>query len=76
MPNATTRVAGVISGQYLFADTLPNEALPQLRPARGIKPELVKPDWMIFMVLNTKGGATANVKIRQAMQAAINVPDS
>ncbi|HWC05031.1 MAG TPA: ABC transporter substrate-binding protein [Methylomirabilota bacterium] len=75
VPNATTRVAGVISGQYLFADTLPNEALPQLKAARGIKPELVKPDWMIFMVLNTKGGATANVKIRQAMQAAINVPD-
>ena len=57
VPNAMTRVAGVISGQYLFADTLPNDALPQLKAARGIKPELVKPDWMIFMVLNTRGGA-------------------
>jgi len=65
----------VISGQYVFADTLPNEALPQLKAARGVKPVLVRPDWMIFMVLNTKGGATANVKVRQAMQAALNVPD-
>jgi len=75
VPNATTRVAGVISGQYVFADTLPNDALPQLKAARGIKPVLVQPDWMIFMVLNTRGGATQNVKIRQAMQAALNVPD-
>ena len=73
--NATTRVAGMLSGQYVFADTLPNEALPQLKAARGIKPVLVRPDWIIFMVLNTKAGPTANVKIRQAMQAAINPPD-
>jgi peptide/nickel transport system substrate-binding protein len=75
VPNATTRVSGVISGQYVFADTLPNEALPQLKAAKGVKPVLVKPDWMIFMVLNTRGGATQNPKIRQAMQAALNVPD-
>lgn len=75
VPNATTRVAGVISGQYAFADTLPNESLPQLKAAKTVTPVLVKPDWMIFMVLNTRGGATANVKIRQAMQAALNVPD-
>ena len=73
--NATTRVAGLLSGQYVFADTLPNESLPQLKAARGVKPILVRPDWIIFMVLNTRGGATANPKIRQAIQAALNVPD-
>ncbi|MBI1776267.1 MAG: ABC transporter substrate-binding protein [Proteobacteria bacterium] len=73
--NAMTRVAGVISGQYAFADTLPNESYAQLKAARGVTPILVRPDWVIFMVLNTKAGPTANVKIRQAMQAAISPRD-
>jgi len=73
--NAATRVAGVISGQYAFAEVLPNESYAQLQSAKGVKPILVTPTSVTFMVLNTKGGQTANPKIRLAMQAAMNPAD-
>ena len=72
VPSNPTRIAGVISGQYAFADTLPGDSLAQIKAAPNVTPILVKPDWTAFMVINNKGGATANPKIRQAMMAAIN----
>jgi peptide/nickel transport system substrate-binding protein len=72
VPSNPTRIAGVISGQYAFADTLPGDTLAQLKAAPNVTPILVRPDWTAFMVINNKGGATANPKVRQAMMAALN----
>jgi peptide/nickel transport system substrate-binding protein len=72
VPNPATRIAGVVSGQFVFADAIPTEAFAQIEAAQGVQPVPVQPSWVTFTVLNNKGGATQNVEVRQAMQAAIN----
>jgi peptide/nickel transport system substrate-binding protein len=75
VPNATTRLSGILSGQYAFADVLTMESYPRIEAAEGIREVITRPSWPTFMVLNTKGGQTADVRIRKAMQAAINPAD-
>ena len=72
VPNPATRLAGAISGQFVFADAVPNDSFERLKATEGVSPVPVEPAWTAFMIINNKGGATKNIKVRQAMQAAIN----
>lgn len=73
VPNANTRVEGVIAGQYHFADQLPVESYKKV--AGAAKPVLTMPYGFVYMPTNTKQGVMSNVKIRQAMQMALNDED-
>lgn len=75
VPNAATRVSGVLAGQYQFADSLPAETLPRIKDAAGVKPVIVKPFGFPLMIMNTKTGVMANQKIRQAVLAALEPND-
>jgi len=75
VPNANTRVEGMLSGQYQFADVLPVEAYSRLETATGVKPVLTAPFGFPYIVLNTKQGPLANVALRQALQASLNDAD-
>ncbi len=72
VPNANTRVEGIIAGQYHFADQLPVEAFKRLSSTASVKPILVSPYGFPYFVLNTKQGPFADKKIRQAYQMALN----
>jgi peptide/nickel transport system substrate-binding protein len=72
VPNANTRVEGVIAGQYHFADQLPVESYKRIASTASVKPVLVMPYGFPYFVLNTKQGPFAEKKIRQAFQLALS----
>ena len=72
VPNANTRVEGMVAGQYHFADQLPVEAFKRLSPTASVKPVLIMPYGFPYLVLNTKQGPFADKKVRQAFQLALN----
>ena len=75
VPNAATRVSGVLAGQYQFADSLPAEALGRFKGVAGVQPVIVKPFGFPLMIMNNKTGVAANQKVRQAVLAALEPND-
>jgi len=72
VPNANTRVEGVVAGQYHFADQLPVESFKRISSTPSVKPNLVMPYGFPYFVLNTKQGPFADKKVRQAYQLALS----
>lgn len=72
VPNANTRVEGVIAGQYHFADQLPVESYKRIAATASVKPILVMPYGFPYFVLNTRQGPFADKKVRQAYQLALS----
>ncbi len=75
VPNAATRVSGVLAGQYQFADSLPAEALGRFKGVAGVQPVIVKPFGFPLMIMNSKAGVMANQKLRQAVLTALEPGD-
>lgn len=75
VPNANTRVEGILAGQYQFADVLPVEAYARVSRAANVKTVLTAPFGFPYIVLNTKQGPLANLTLRQSVQAALNDAD-
>ncbi|MBS1227461.1 MAG: peptide transporter [Proteobacteria bacterium] len=71
VPSASTRVEGVLSGQFDYADQLPVEAVARLDKAgAAVVPIMTKSFGFPYLVLNTKEGVLASQALRQAVQAA------
>jgi len=70
VPDPNTRVEGAVAGQFAYADSLPVESYSKIEGGKD-KPVVLKPfGWPVF-VMNTKEGLNSNLKIRQAIQAAL-----
>ncbi|MEM7047894.1 MAG: ABC transporter substrate-binding protein [Pseudomonadota bacterium] len=75
VPDPNTRVEGLLSGQYHFADGLPTESYGRIDGASGADPVLLRPfGWPIFAI-NHKAGLLTDLNIRQALQAALPIDD-
>ncbi|MGR3376327.1 ABC transporter substrate-binding protein [Salipiger abyssi] len=75
VPDANTRVEGLLSGQFDFADSLPAESYARLEGSDTAEPILQKPfGWPIFAI-NHKAGLLTDLPIRQAVQAALPIDD-
>ncbi|QDY71004.1 ABC transporter substrate-binding protein (plasmid) [Qingshengfaniella alkalisoli] len=75
VPDAATRVEGVLSGQFQFADGLPTEAYDRIESTDGVEPMLLAPfGWPIF-AFNLKEGLMADQNVRSAVQAALAPED-
>ncbi len=73
IPDAAVRVAGVIRGEYHFADTIPHDEYPRLRTMRGVVPVVISvPGWHGF-VFNHRAGLMRDKLIRQAFLAALDM---
>jgi peptide/nickel transport system substrate-binding protein len=74
-PNPATRVDGLLSGQYDFADGLTTEGWQKLANQGGVSQgKMIVPGWAI-VVMNTKSALTSDVRIRRAVLAAISPSD-
>uniref|UniRef100_A0A2A4YUM0 Peptide ABC transporter n=1 Tax=OCS116 cluster bacterium TaxID=2030921 RepID=A0A2A4YUM0_9PROT len=75
VPDSNTRVEGILSGQFDFADGLPVEAIKRLEASDKAEPMVLRPfGWPIF-AFNHKDGLNTNLHIRLAVQAALNEDD-
>jgi len=74
IPNANTRVEGAVAGQFDYTDSLPVEAFDKIK-AGASEPIILKPfGWPVF-VMNTKQGLLSDLKLRKAVQLALNEED-
>ncbi|MEO6015610.1 MAG: ABC transporter substrate-binding protein [Polaromonas sp.] len=72
VPTPTTRVEGMLSGQFQFADLLPIDALARLEKSGGKAVPVITPAFGFpYLVFNTREGVAANKGVRQAIQTAI-----
>ncbi|EJL32695.1 ABC transporter substrate-binding protein [Brevibacillus sp. BC25] len=72
VPDAATRVAGLQSGEYDFADELPFDNYEQLKGDPNLVTVVSKPQKYVGMIFNKKKGLFANVTARQAVNAALD----
>jgi peptide/nickel transport system substrate-binding protein len=67
-----SRVAGLRTGDFDFAEAISITAIPDLETDPAIKIEILKPRWAIVLELDHKNEWMAKLPFRQAMLAAIN----
>ena len=74
--NVATRIAGVQSGDYDIADADQHRSLRAAQGDARVVPDVHQPGaWLVFF-FNKKAGIMANVKLRQAVMAALSMqPD-
>lgn len=71
VPDPNTRVEGLLSGQYDFADGLPAESYQRVAESETAEPVLLRPfGWPIFAI-NHKDGLLTDLNVRKALQAAL-----
>ena len=71
--NVATRIAGVQAGDYDIADAISTDVYAQLKGDARVVPDIHEPgSWLVFF-FNKKAGIMANVKLRQAVMAALSM---
>jgi peptide/nickel transport system substrate-binding protein len=70
--SAATRVAALLSGQVDIIQDVPVQDLNRVGSTDGLNVVTAAQNRVIFFGLNTKEGPTSNLKVRQAMNIAIN----
>ena len=75
VPDPSTRLEGLLSGQFDFVPTLQTEALGRLQASTVAEPLLLTPFGWPVWVPNHIEGIMANRDIRLALQAALPIDD-
>src|SRR6266513_2056564 len=73
VPEVATRVAQVETGELEFADDLNLDAYDRLTKNPNVRPLVSKPYYWLVAVFNKKKGLMTNQKLRQALQAALDI---
>lgn len=71
VPDESTRVTGLMSGEYHFSHMLPYDAVPQVQNMPGTVVD-IWPYGIQTLIFNKKQGLFANVKLRQAVNYALD----
>jgi len=75
MPEATTRIAALQNGEAQLISTVPNELTGRIKERKDLAIREYFPQLGSYIIVNSQKGPTANVLIRQAIGAAINVDE-
>lgn len=70
-----TRVEGLVSGQFDFADALPAESLERVADSDVAEPVLLRPFGWPIWAINHKAGLLTDKNLRLALQAALPIDD-
>jgi peptide/nickel transport system substrate-binding protein len=75
MPEATTRIAALQNGEAQLISTVPSELTARITQRPDLAIREIFPLLGSYIIVNSQKGPTANVLIRQAIAAAIDVDD-
>ncbi|WP_019997761.1 ABC transporter substrate-binding protein [Aureimonas ureilytica] len=75
VPDANTRVEGLISGQYDYADSLPVSAFERVEASDTAAPVIFQNAGWTSLNMNMKEGVLTKKGLRQAVQVAVNPTD-
>lgn len=73
VPEVATRVAGVQSGEYDFADQISTDQYARLKGDSRLQTIIVRPYGFGELIFNKSKGVMANEKLRQAALAALDM---
>jgi peptide/nickel transport system substrate-binding protein len=73
VPDYATRQAGVQTGEYHYAQQMKADQFERLRTMPGVEPLALRPYGWVTWVLNLKQGPMTDKRLRQAIQAAVDV---
>jgi len=73
VPDYATRQAGITTGEYQYIQQVKGDQYERIRSTPGVEPVVAKPYGWVTWVLNTKQGLMADKRLRQAIQAAVDV---
>ena len=75
IPEASTRIAALQTGEVQLASNIPSELRHQVESQSKLAIHEVFPVGGSYVILNSQYGLTSNVLIRQAIAAAVNISD-
>jgi peptide/nickel transport system substrate-binding protein len=75
VPDPNTRVEGLLSGQFDYADGLPVEAYERIASSDVAEPVLLESFGWPVWAINHKAGLLTDLNIRKALQAALPYDD-
>ncbi|MET0969298.1 MAG: ABC transporter substrate-binding protein [Tardiphaga sp.] len=75
VPEATTRIAALQNGEAQLISSVPSELTAKITAQKDLAIREYFPQLGSYVIVNSQKGLTANVLIRQAIAAAINVDD-
>jgi peptide/nickel transport system substrate-binding protein len=75
MPEVTTRIAALQNGEAQLISTVPSELTARILERKDLAIRELFPVLGSYIVVNSQKGLTANILIRQAIAAAINVDE-
>ncbi|MGQ9732860.1 MAG: ABC transporter substrate-binding protein, partial [Candidatus Zipacnadales bacterium] len=70
-----SRLAGLLTGEFDYAEALPMTAYQQLVRTPDVTPNVLKPRWALVLELNQSEPPMDNVLFRRALVAALNMED-
>ena len=73
VPDYATRQAGMLTGEYDYIQQVKPDQYDRLKASPGVEPVVVKPYGWVTIVLNLKQGIMTDKRLRQAVQAAVDV---
>jgi peptide/nickel transport system substrate-binding protein len=73
VPDVAVRLAGAESGEYHFAQQIKQDQYERIKTIKTLVPDIIKPSGWSTAVLNHKQGIMTDRRIRQAMQAALDM---
>jgi peptide/nickel transport system substrate-binding protein len=73
VPDVAVRVAGSETGEYHFAQQIKQDQYDRLKSVAAIDARIVKPAGWVAAVFNFKEGLMTSKKLRQAVQAALDM---
>jgi peptide/nickel transport system substrate-binding protein len=73
VPDVAVRLAGVESGEYHFAQQIKTDQYERVKSIPALVPSIVKPTGWSTAVLNHKQGLMTDRRLRQAVQAALDM---
>jgi peptide/nickel transport system substrate-binding protein len=73
VPDVAVRLAGVETGEYHFAQQIKQDQYDRIKTMPGVEPLVIKWGGWPTAVINHKQGLLTNKKLRQAIQAALDM---
>ncbi len=73
VPDVTIRLAGVETGEYHFGQQIKQDQYDRIRTMRDVYAHVIKPSGWSTAVLNHKQGLMTDKRLRQALQAALDM---
>jgi peptide/nickel transport system substrate-binding protein len=73
VPDVAVRLAGIETGDYHVAQQIKQDQYDRIKTMPGVAPRIVKPYGWSTAVLNQKQGPMTDKRLRQALQAALDM---